>query len=175
MTLILSWLVGNWKLVLGALLVAFVAYVYNAHVDKLIDVATAKAVAERDTVWRTSEQQAVAKANAAKVAEESAHQQQLAAIEAQHLKDLANAKTQHDKDVAAARNGALRLRVPASVCGDSGNVSSPPGGQSPAGSYVELPRSLVERLFGLADDADALTANYNACLQVIQSDRKVTP
>lgn len=107
-------------------------------------------------------------------AEEVAHANRMSGISTQYQKDLKNAQAQREKDIAAARLGSISLRFTPR----SENPGRSPGGETSAsasgcdgGATSELPREIVADLFALADDADQVAQQLNACQQIIKSDR----
>ncbi len=163
-----------WKYLVAAAIVATLAVAYNWHVDKLIDTAVTKAVTERDGEWRKSEAKAIADADSRARAVEAKHAQDLQQLRGRYQRDIANAKVQHDKDVASANSGDLQLRIPAALCGSSGDGAKVAGSSSGSDGpeTIQLPPTLTGDLFALADDADAIADQLTACQAVITSDRK---
>lgn len=111
-------------------------------------------------------------------AQERAHVDAMAAIGANYAKGLHDAEKIRARDVAAARDGALVLRLPSSICG------SGPGGAGPAGASagriddpegVKLPRAIAADLLSLAGDADQVADQLRACQAIVLSDRKEPP
>lgn len=112
------------------------------------------------------------------LADQDAHAAELAAIGEKHAKEMEDADQLRLHDVAAARNGAIRLRLPG-ACepadrGAVGQVATGAGrGDDSAGS--ELPGEVAANLLELADDADRNTKQLAACQAVVINDRKESP
>lgn len=81
------------------------------------------------------------------------------------------------RDVAAARSGALKLRLPASVCPPRGGVPDPAAAatRSDATETVELPREVGADLYALANDADEVAILLGGCQATIHLYRGTKP
>ncbi len=158
-------------LVLAAV-IGTIALAYNLHVNKLIKTAVDKAVTERDAEWRKSEQDAIAKANAAARAQEEAHGKALKALRTKYEKEVADAKSKADAAITAVHDGA-RLRIaagcssPADVPGAS---SGPAGSDGPAGAQF-LGEADSAFLVGEAKRADEIARQLALCQATVTSDR----
>lgn len=107
-------------------------------------------------------------------AEEAQHATELAVIGAEHEQKEQALEDRRRRDVAAARDGALKLRVP-------GACPVQPGGGEPnqvaAGAVQhpaatgELPGPIAAALLELANDADQVVGDLNECLAVVAADR----
>ena len=172
MTVFLTFALKYWREIAFALSVAAAVTWYNIHVHTLIAAAKQEAVMDNNKVWQEHEAKAIAEAKAQAQSAYDQHDRDLKAIIQKQTTEAANAKTQHDHDVAAIRAGTLRLRIPDSVC--AGGPSLPPtaADSHPAPEGIALPDGLAERLFALADEADANLSELNACWQIVASDRK---
>jgi hypothetical protein len=107
-------------------------------------------------------------------AEEERHALELDSIAMKHEKEISDAATQKTSDVAAARAGALSLRIPTtceSPARDAGGEAAAGAGVGDGGATAELPREITADLYALADDADAIVLQLNACQAVVRSDR----
>jgi len=173
----LAFALKYWQEIAGVIVISLLTILYQVHVDGLIKVAVDKAVIERDTQWRASEAKAIAQAKAAAAIDFDKREQDLKSIINQQAKDANDAKTQHDKDVAAARSGALKLRFattiggcPALPSGDGASVSG--SVTNPTTQSAELSPEATSALYSIADDADALVADDNACWAIVASDHK---
>lgn len=102
---------------------------------------------------------------------EKDHAQLLADIGNHYKKEFEDAEARRKADVNAARSGALRLRVPGTLCPSLPEVAgSAPRSDGQAGA--ELPRQVTEDLLNLVNDADAVVRQLTACQAVITSDRR---
>lgn len=168
--------IGRW-LVIAALVVAALfaggAYERSVGYREGLDVG-AKQLAEQ------------AKANAVAVValntkyrnEEAAHKADVDQIGAQYAVDLAESKKQAADDVAAARRGALRLSIPAVSCNAHGSVVPDAGAGGSAGdaeARTELPNEITASLYAIADDANEVVRQLDACQAIVEADRKLTP
>lgn len=132
--------------------------------------------------WQAKESAALKQANATidkqnadARAKEKQNADALAKIGEKHAKDNETNAAQAKRDVAAARDGALRLRVPgacpASRNGPAAQPVTPAGGRDDS-TTGELPREVVANLLQLANDADAIVGQLTACQAVILEDRR---
>jgi len=119
-------------------------------------------------------------AAATKAAEENAraaeqqHARDMAVVAANYERKLENAQAQKDRDVAAAHAGALVLRIPTPACpacGSGPGQAAAPASGGDGGTYTQLPAATTGRLFALADDADAVVLQLQACQAVVAADR----
>ncbi len=159
--------------------IALVAFHYidrGMYASRKVDAATTeinRLWQERETKMLQEAADRLAAAIDAARAQEKRLEAELASLMDKYRKDLANVTAQKDRDIAAARSGALRLRLPASVCADS-TAYGPPAPGAPRGDGAEgtyLPDALAADLLALANDADAVVAQLTACQQVILNDR----
>ena len=137
---------------------------------------------ECNRAWQKKEQAAqaaydaeVAKLKAQNAAKESEWQTKITEAGVQYANDLNEQQNQAAADVAAARSGALKLRVRSSCVqtGDRGSAQvSPDPGQPQAAGTCELPAEITGRLFELANDANRVANKFNACLAILQAERK---
>ncbi len=138
--------------------------------------------AERNAYWKGEQEKMLQEAadRLAKAIEAAREQErkleaELASLMSKFRKEIANVQAQRDRDVAAARSGALRLRLPASVCADSLAYGPPapgsPGSDGSSGTY--LPQQITSDLFSLANDADAVVAQLTACQAIVKADRSL--
>lgn len=100
---------------------------------------------------------------------EREHSEKLALIGALYQKEFENAEAIRRRDVAAARDGALRLRVPGTLCptapgASTGSAAS--GGDGAEGG--ELPPAVAADLLALVHDADRNTRQLAACQAVVR-------
>lgn len=167
--------IGRW-IVVAALVAAalFAGGVYERSVGyrEGLDVG-AKQLAEQ------------AKANAAAVValdtkyrnEEAAHKKDVDEIGARYETKLADAQRQRDADVVAARAGTLSLSIPSTCHADNGVVpgAGASGPASHAEARIELPREVTAGLYGIADDADEIVHQLDACQAIVEADRKLNP
>jgi hypothetical protein len=109
-------------------------------------------------------------------AEEARRVQDMNVIAANYAKGYEDAEERRRRDVAAARDGALKLRVSASVCaGAGGGSAAAPGPARPVGdgaATIELPPAITADLFALVDDADQVADQLRSCQQIVLSDRR---
>lgn len=137
---------------------------------------------ECNAAWQKKEQAAqaaydaeVTKLKAQNKAQESEWQTKITEAGVQYANDLKDQQDQAAADVAAARSGALKLRVRSSCVqtGDRGSAkASSDSGQPQAAGTCELPAEVTGRLFELANDANRVANKFNACLAILQAERK---
>ena len=137
---------------------------------------------ECNAAWQKKEQAAqaaydaeVAKLKAQNAAKESEWQTKITEAGVQYANDLKDQQDQATADVAAARSGALKLRVRSSCmqASDRGSTqTSSDSGQPQAAGTCELPAEVTGRLFELANDANRVANKFNACLAILQAERK---
>lgn len=137
---------------------------------------------ECNAAWQKKEAQAeasyqaeVAKLQAKARAKEAEWETKITEQGVQYANDLKDQEDQSSRDVAAARSGALKLRVRTGAvqAGGSGGSQAPadPSKPQPTGT-TELPSEVTGRLYALADDADRVTKKFNACLAILEAERK---
>lgn len=140
---------------------------HSSRVDKAVDAALAAQAA----VYTAQLLEAEEKARQV----ERAHLERLATIGAAYQKEFQHAETIRRADVERARDGALRLRVPGTLCPGPGPEAGPAAGRGDGAAPGELPGPLAAALLELAHDADRNTRQLAACQAVIESDRKEMP
>lgn len=137
----------------------------------------AECLADKNEALRTANAE-ITRLNADARARQEAYQRHMEQVDKDFTKERQNAEARRRRDVAAARDGALVLRVPASVCGggvgQTGEAGSSPGGGN-GSTGVELPRQVTEDLLNLAADADQVADQLRACQSIIVNDRKEVP
>lgn len=136
--------------------------------------------AEREA-WEKREAQELADANTkirtleeAARTSEAAHAAALAEIDAKHTQEIEDAKKQRDRDVRDARSGRIVLRIPTpcKAAGGGAAAKAPAApGVGDGGATAELPRAVTADLLELADDADAVVRQLQACQGVVRADR----
>lgn len=103
---------------------------------------------------------------------EREHAEKLALIGQVYQKEFQHAEELRRTDVARARDGALRLRVPGTLCpspaGEAGPAAA--GGDGPA--QGELPGPIAADLLELAHDADQVARQLTAAQAVIEAQRR---
>lgn len=95
-----------------------------------------------------------------------------------YSKGFRDAEADRRRDVAAARDGALRLRIPAAACDAGGSAPAAAGPAAPGGDGaegIELPGATAADLLDLAHDADQVADQLRACQAVVLNDRKDLP
>lgn len=97
------------------------------------------------------------------------HAKLLGQLEADYKKEKEDAEARRIRDVAAARSGALRLRVPGTLCpaADGATVGAPSGSDGAASG--ELPGPVAADLFALVHDADQVVRQLTACQAVVRA------
>lgn len=173
MTAIVAFVMQNWRVfaILG-LVAALVGWHYT---DRAIAVhnAVTKAVAERDDVWKKSEQDAIAKARAEAAAKDAEQAKAFAALKDDYEKEKDRADKADSARLAAVRAGA-RLRIPAG-CSSAANVSSPAAAaagsnDSPAAQFLGEADSAF--LVGEAARADEVVRQLTLCQATLTRERK---
>lgn len=107
--------------------------------------------------------------------QENRHAHTLANLDRSYSAERVALEERARRDRDAARDGALRLRVPGLSCPGAAAAEAPApqgtpgGGDDPA--PVELPRAVTEDLLQLVNDADAVADQLRACQAVIRADR----
>jgi hypothetical protein len=103
---------------------------------------------------------------------EQEHAATLAAIGATYAHEREDLEVRRRADVAAARDGALRLRIPSSSPAPS-RSGAPEDTAPAAGSHDpaqgELPGAVAADLLALADDADIVATQLTSCQAVVLS------
>lgn len=167
-----------WWVYVALFLVGFHYVDRSVYASKKVKAATEQINAswqERETKMLQEAADRLAKAIEAAREQERKLEAELASLMSKFRKEIANVQAQRDRDVAAARSGALRLRLPASVCADSLAYGPPapgsPGGDGASGTY--LPQQITSDLFSLANDADAVVAQLTACQAIVKADRSL--
>ena len=178
-----------WWIYAGIALVAFHYIDRTVYAHRKVEAATIeinKSWQKRETKMLQDAADRVAKIEAENRAKEANWQREMDDVQRTYQQQLAQAKAQRDRDVARARDGALVLRLPASVCSGSGfdpqagaggaGDSRPEAGQLPleAGSLV-LPPDITADLYALADDADEVVHQLTACQAALINERKAAP
>ena len=134
------------------------------------DVQAKQEIVSLNKSWVDAEAAAIGKAKADAKVKEIESKKLQDAIELKHKKDIAHVKDQAARDIESIRAGALQLRVSTSICNGSADVPGPPGGDA-SGASRGLPEPLTERLYGVANTANTLVADYNACKAIVEQDR----
>lgn len=168
----MTFFLAYWKWFAAAAVIGVLTIAYNLHVNGLIKAEVTKAVTERDTEWRKSEQKAVDAAIASAKMKEAKQSADFKAIEANYEKEKANAQKAADARVAAVRAGS-RLRV-SSGCTGAANVPGP--ATSPAGSPAPAAAQFLNEsdsafLLGEAARADEITRTLNTCQTILKTER----
>lgn len=148
----------------GIALVAAGWWWHASRVDKAVDAA----LAAQKAVYTAQLLEAEEKARRT----EREHLERLAAIGNHYQKEFQNAEALRRADVDRARDGALRLRVPGTLCPAADPAPGAAAGGSHGPEAGELPGALAAALLELAHDADRNTRQLAACQAVIESDRK---
>ena len=103
---------------------------------------------------------------------ERQHAETLALLGQHYQKEFQDAEARRKADVAAARDGALRLRVPGTFCpGPGGEAAAAPGGGDGAAAG-ELPGPVAADLLELAHDADEVARQLAYAQSVIRAQRE---
>lgn len=151
----------------GIALVAGAWWWHSSRVDRAVDAA----LEAQKAVYTAELLEAEKKARET----ERAHAERLAAIGTHYQKEFQTHEAQRLRDVAAARDGALRLRVPGTLCPDAGPAPGAAAGRGDGAEGGELPPAVTADLLQLVHDADRNTRQLAACQAVIESDRKDAP
>lgn len=103
---------------------------------------------------------------------------EMTALSINYSKGFRDAEEKRRRDVVAARDGALRLRVPAAACGAGGGAPAearPAATGSDGAEGIELPGAIAADLLGLAHDADQVADQLRTCQAIVINDRKDLP
>lgn len=100
---------------------------------------------------------------------ERQHAETLALLGQHYQKEFQDAEARRKADVAAARDGALRLRVPGTLCPGPGGEAAAAAGGSDGAAGGELPGAVAADLLELVHDADRNARQLAACQAVIRA------
>jgi hypothetical protein len=108
----------------------------------------------------------------------------MAELAADYLQEKTKNEDRAKRDAAAARAGTLSLRIPASVCGSSGDPAGPPrpaaaGSDGASGERLQgatgtvvLPPDITEGLYSIVNACDQVADQLRKAQKIIINDRK---
>lgn len=100
------------------------------------------------------------------------HKKLLDQLEADYKKEKEDAEARRVRDVAAARSGALRLRVPGTLCPAADGATAGTASGSDDAATGELPGPIAADLFTLVHDADEVARQLARAQAVIVAQRQ---
>lgn len=103
---------------------------------------------------------------------ERQHAETLALLGQHYQKEFQDAEARRKADVAAARDGALRLRVPGTLCPGPGGEAAAASSGGDGSQAGELPGPIAADLLDLAHDADQVARQLALAQSVILAQRE---
>jgi len=167
----------QFRLLVAALAVAGLAIAAGLALRHAHQAGLKSGRAEVQARWdrdRLAAQDAALQAQADARAQEQSMAASVAAVATHYSQESARAQADAADLRRRLADGSVRLSLPAGTCAGGGGAAAPagpaPGGDG--GPPADLPRATAADLLDLADDADQVTRQLQACQSILKAERK---